>query len=156
MNKLSILDYPDDFLRKKCKILKGLAPSRKIRKMLEIMYESDGIGLAAPQVGWDARVFIMNITRDPSLELVFINPTIHQVSDELIVLPEGCLSFPGVSIEISRPKKVIVHAYDLNGHEFYFEDDGLGSRCAQHEIDHLDGYLIIDKDGTKQYHGGQS
>lgn len=150
MEKLSILEYPNDFLRKKCKPLKGLAPAKKIKQMFKKMYEEGGMGLAAPQIGWNARVFVMNITRDPEQEVVFVNPTIHYMSPEKVVLPEGCLSFPGVSIEILRSKRVIVEAYDLCGSKFYFEDDEWGSRCAQHEIDHLDGMLIIDQARTTQ------
>lgn len=153
MSKLNIVEHPNDILRKQCKSIKGLAPSKKIKQMLDLMYESNGMGLAAPQVGWNARVFVMNITRDRSQELVFINPTIVSASKEKIEMPEGCLSFPGMVGLVERPMWVKILAQDLSGQHFYFDDEEWGSRCAQHEIDHLNGILLIDR--TQKLYKGE-
>jgi peptide deformylase len=152
MRKFSILEHPNDFLRRKCKPVKGLVNTKRVRQMFKLMYENGGMGLAASQIGWNARVFVMNITRDREQELVFVNPTIVIASDETVKIAEGCLSFPGMVGDVERPVKVLIHAQDINGQYFHFEDDQWGARCAQHEIDHLDGVLLIDV-AEKLYEG---
>jgi peptide deformylase len=117
-----------------------------IRQMFELMYESKGIGLAANQVDLPLRLFIMNLAAKPGdgEELVFINPVISHPkgTDEA---EEGCLSLPGLYGQVVRPKTVRLQAYNLKGEEINAELNGLYSRCAQHECDHLNGVLFIDR-----------
>lgn len=156
MKKLQIVKHPDIALRKKCRPINKITQLRrdKIGQMFKLMYELNGIGLAAPQVGWNAQVFVMNVSlnQDPKNELVFINPIITAVGDELIEFEEGCLSFPGITGAVDRPIKATVQAKDLNGDLFVLSDAFLAARCMQHEIDHLSGVLFIDK-AKKLYKG---
>lgn len=147
MKKLRILGYQHKSLRAKCRPIKNITNARKkkIKQMLDLIYEEEGMGLAAPQVGWNAKVFVMNITRDPSQQLVFINPMVVQYGVEAEERLEGCLSIPGKMGLIKRPKFVKILAKNIDGNEFVFEDDDWGSRCAQHELDHLHGILLTDR-----------
>jgi peptide deformylase len=118
-----------------------------IHRMFEIMYEGMGIGLAANQVDLPYRLFVMNVEGDPSapeLEHVLINPEITQRKGTAEA-EEGCLSFPGIYAPVRRPEKVTVTAYTLDGREMAYELSGLPARAAQHEIDHLDGVVFIDR-----------
>jgi peptide deformylase len=108
--------------------------------MLETMYAEPGIGLAAPQVGVQRRFFVYDVGEGPR---AIVNPTITESNGEW-VYEEGCLSVPGLSWEIVRPKEIHVTGYDLDGHEVSLEADELLSRLIQHELDHLDGVLLID------------
>ncbi len=108
--------------------------------MVETMYAEPGIGLAAPQVGVQRRFFVYDIGEGPR---AIVNPTITE-SDGEWVYEEGCLSVPGLSWEIVRPKEIHVTGYDLDGDEVSLEADELLSRLIQHELDHLDGVLLID------------
>jgi peptide deformylase len=144
-----ILKYPHPTLRHKCKeITKVDRPLREmIEQMLEAMYEGDGIGLAATQVDLPYRVFVMNTEGDPQAveqEHVFINPVIT-ARKGACEREEGCLSFPGIYANVIRPEKIVLNAYTLQGAEVTYEMDGLPARAAQHEIDHLDGILFIDR-----------
>ena len=109
--------------------------------MLETMYEEPGLGLAAPQVGVQRRFFVYDLGDDPR---VLINPVIQE-SDGEWVHEEGCLSVPGLSWEIVRPKQVHITGYDLDGNEVSIEADELEARLYQHELDHLDGILLVDR-----------
>ena len=117
-----------------------------VRAMFDLMYESRGIGLAANQVALPFRFFILNLTADPEQkdqEQVFINPVIvkrHSTDEE----EEGCLSFPGLYANVTRPRKIRVKAYNLRAEEVDLEADDLLGRAVQHELDHLDGKLFID------------
>lgn len=114
-----------------------------VEDMFEVLHESgNGIGLAAPQVGVPKRLFIYDLG-DDSEPGVLINPVISG-SDGEWVYSEGCLSIPGQYFEIVRPKQIEVTALDLDGNEITFEADELWSRLIQHELDHLDGVLMID------------
>ena len=110
------------------------------------MYHSKGIGLAAVQVGILKRILVIDIsTKDEKKEpLSFINPVIKKVSNETSIYEEGCLSIPDTFIEIERPKVCEVQYIDIDGKEKFLKCDGLLSTCIQHEINHLDGKLIID------------
>lgn len=108
--------------------------------MLETMYEAPGLGLAAPQVGVQKRFFVYDVGDGPA---VLINPVITESDGEWEYL-EGCLSVPGMSFEIVRPKRVAVSGIDLDGNEVTFEADELLARLFQHELDHLDGVLLLD------------
>jgi peptide deformylase len=112
--------------------------------MFETMTESDGIGLAAPQVGVPSRLFVVD-TRRPGERKVFINPEIIETSQEQGMYEEGCLSIPGMYYDIVRPLAVTVQAQDLDGKAFITRADGLLARVIQHENDHLNGVLFIDR-----------
>lgn len=109
--------------------------------MLETMYAEPGIGLAAPQVGVSRRFFVYDIGEGPK---AIVNPVIEESRDEWLY-EEGCLSVPGLSWEIVRPKEIHVTGYDLDGNEVSLEADELLSRLFQHELDHLDGVLLLDR-----------
>lgn len=115
--------------------------------MLETMYEAEGCGLAAPQVGVKKRLVVIDCDwgegkRNP---YVLINPEIVEVSEETRTTGEGCLSFPGVTVEIERPRHVVVHATNLDGDLMRYDaEDSLMAVCLQHEIDHLDGVTLLD------------
>ena len=146
---MQIIKYPHPTLRHKSKPLRRVdAELRKIvSEMFELMYAHKGLGLAANQVDLPYRLFILNITGDPAVkeeELVFINPVITsrdgQGEDR-----EGCLSFPEIYAPVRRSEKVVVNAYDLSSREIHLEVKGLFARAVQHEADHLDGKLFIDR-----------
>jgi peptide deformylase len=117
-----------------------------VREMFDLMYESRGIGLAANQVDLPLRFFVANLEAEPGKgeELVFINPVISRPKGQE-EHEEGCLSFPELYGLVRRPARVHVNAYDLNGREISGEVDGLLGRVIQHETDHLDGVLFIDR-----------
>ena len=110
-------------------------------EMLATMYAEPGIGLAAPQVGVQRRFFVYDVGEDPQ---AIINPKIVESSGEW-VYEEGCLSVPGLFWEIVRPKEVHVVGYDLDGNEVSIEADEILARLFQHELDHLDGVLLVDR-----------
>lgn len=110
-------------------------------EMLETMYAEPGLGLAAPQVGIQRRFFVYDIGEGPQ---ALINPVIHESAGEW-VYEEGCLSVPGLYWEIMRPKLIHITGYDLNGDEVSIEADELLARLFQHELDHLDGVLLLDR-----------
>jgi peptide deformylase len=115
---------------------------RLTEEMLVTMREREGVGLAANQVGRLRRVLVAGIEED---EYVLINPVIEARSDETEILPEGCLSIPGIQVDVERPVAVTVSGQDADGEELRFEAEGLLARVFQHEIDHLDGVLILDR-----------
>ena len=114
---------------------------RLVDDMLETMYEAPGVGLAAPQVGVQKRLFVWDIGTGPE---AIVNPEIDE-SDGEWVFVEGCLSIPGLSWEVTRPKTVHIKGRDLDGNERDFEADELEARLFQHEMDHLDGTLVIER-----------
>ncbi len=147
--------YPDPVLGVRCHPL-GLPDDSAracIGRMFELMYEHQGIGLAAPQVGWNARVFIVNIDvedRDPASERVFIDPHFSYPSQTPEEGEEGCLSLPGIRLAVDRTPQVNVKATGVDGEQFELETDGILARCIQHENDHLDGILITARVSTLQ------
>ncbi|MEY4373190.1 MAG: peptide deformylase [Actinomycetota bacterium] len=114
---------------------------RLVREMFETMYEAPGIGLAAPQVGVQKQLFVYD---NDGTAGTIINPTVKESSGEW-VFDEGCLSIPGLYVEIVRPKNILVHGWDLDGNELEFEADELWARLIQHELDHLHGVLMFDR-----------
>ena len=143
---MNIVIYPDPVLRQKAKPLKEITMEvcRKVEEMMELMYQAHGVGLAAPQVGWPVRLFIIDVDGASHGEKVFINPTIIEEIGELNK-EEGCLSFPGIMSKIIRAQRIKAHAYNLKGQKLEIEVDGLAARAWQHELDHLNGELFIDK-----------
>jgi peptide deformylase len=116
--------------------------ARLAEDMVSTLYEAAGLGLAAPQVGVQKRLFVYDL-RDDEGPKVLVNPTISDSRGEW-VYEEGCLSVPGLSWEIVRPKEVHLTGYDLDGNEVSLEADELTARLFQHELDHLDGKLLLD------------
>lgn len=133
----------DEVLRKKCKPVKEITPNllMLLDDMADTMYEADGVGLAAPQVGILKRAVVIDIG-DGLVEL--INPVILEASGSQIE-DEGCLSLPGRSAKVERPDYVKVQAMDREGNEFIIEGEELMARALCHELDHLEGILYIDK-----------
>ncbi|APR77596.1 Peptide deformylase [Minicystis rosea] len=146
----SILHYPDPRLREKAAPVAQITPEihKLIDDMAETMYAAPGVGLAATQIGEPHRIFLIDIAGDdePSKLYVFINPEITKKEGEC-TSPEGCLSFPGISEDIKRATKVTVRALDRDGKPFELSAEGLLAVAVQHENDHLDGVLMIDRMG---------
>ncbi len=115
---------------------------RLTEDMLVTMHAREGVGLAANQVGRLRRVLVAAIEED---EYVIVNPVIEASSDETEVLAEGCLSIPGINVEVERPVAVTVSGQDASGGNLRLEAEGLLARVFQHEVDHLDGVLILDR-----------
>lgn len=135
---------PDEILRKKCKPVKELTDRLKdlIDDMFDTMYASDGVGLAAPQVGVLRRIVVIDVMDGNPLTL--INPVIVEKDGSQTGM-EGCLSLPGLQGEVTRPNHVICKALDRNMQKITVEGEGLLARCICHELDHLDGILYKDK-----------
>jgi peptide deformylase len=147
---MRIVKYPHPTLRHKSKPLRRVdAELRKIvAEMFELMYVHKGIGLSANQVDLPYRLFITNVQSDPAAkdqELVFINPDISRFGGGTAEADEGCLSFPGIYAPVRRAEKIRVSAYNLAGEEVHYEAADLLARAIQHEYDHLDGVLFIDR-----------
>ncbi|MCC7408922.1 MAG: peptide deformylase [Phycisphaeraceae bacterium] len=146
-DELHIIWYPHPVLRRKAKPV-GTVDARVravAATMLDLMHEAGGVGLAAPQVGLSWRLFVANPTGDPQDDRVFINPVLSDPSKEAIEHEEGCLSIPEVRANILRPKVITITATDLDGGRFTLTNDDLAARVWQHEYDHLDGVLILDR-----------
>ena len=145
---LPILHYPDPRLREAAKPVAEITPEilELVENMAETMYDAPGCGLAANQVGVALRIFVIDAASEdePSDLKVFINPEILELDGQQI-WEEGCLSFPGATEEIKRAEHVKVKALDRDGKEFVLEADGLLAVAIQHENDHLNGVLMIDK-----------
>ncbi len=166
MTKQQIIQYGDPILRKvTSRVIKFDKTLRKlVEDMFETMYASDGVGLAAPQIGVSKRVLVLDVDwgskrymnestkKEEAVynPIVLINPILIQKEGQ-IISKEGCLSFPNVVIDIIRHKKITVRYQDLLGKErkLVAEDDLL-CRCIQHEIDHLDGKLFVDKSADEK------
>ena len=132
----------DDILTKKCKEVKDMTPRMQtlVDDMFETMYETGGVGLAAPQVGVLRRIVVIDVDDHP---ITLVNPVITETSGEQTG-SEGCLSVPGKAGEVTRPMKVTVKAFDREMNEFTLEGEELLARAICHELDHLDGKLYID------------
>jgi peptide deformylase len=145
--KLKILKFPDPRLRTVAKKVEKFDKSlEKLTKdMLHTMYEDNGIGLAATQVNRHIRVIVMDLSEERNEPRVFINPEYKILNKEsLASFEEGCLSVPGFSEEIIRPDKIDLKWQDLSGELHQDTPDGLLTVCIQHEIDHLEGKLMVD------------
>ena len=146
---MRIITYPHPTLRHKSKPLRKVDAELKktIGHMLDLMYADKGIGLAANQVDLPYRLFVMNLTADEAAkdeEHVFLNPTILRRSGTQEA-EEGCLSLPEIYADVKRSAKIVFSAYNLSGQEIRYELTGLFARAVQHEYDHLDGVLFIDR-----------
>jgi peptide deformylase len=146
---LQLIKYPHPTLRHKSKPLCRVDAELRamIHEMFDVMYAHEGIGLAANQVDLPYRLLVINTqgkAEAKEQEYVLLNPVIQQQkgSEEK---EEGCLSFPGIFAPVKRSQKIVVNAYDLDGGEIRWELNGLLARAVQHECDHLDGRLFIDR-----------
>lgn len=142
--------YPTPVLRKQAEAIEAFdgALADKVQAMFERMYKSQGVGLAAPQVGLKERILVMNPSGDPENkdeELVLINPTITEFFGDKTVMEEGCLSFPGIYAEVERPDGCKVTAQTVTGEPLELTLEGFPSRVVQHEYDHLTGVLLVDR-----------
>lgn len=152
MAVLPVLPWPNPFLRKRAQPVEAFDAdlAQIVADMTETMAAEDGVGLAATQVGIDLRLLLI----DPYAfegddgrgkpPFVVANPEVVWESDEKLMGEEGCLSFPGVFIQVSRPEKVRIRAQDASGAFYELEGEGLGARAILHEIDHLDGVVMVD------------
>lgn len=146
MALLPILEFPDPRLRTVAKPVTEVDDSLRqlVDDMFETMYDAPGIGLAASQINVHKRVVVIDVSEDKSQPLVFINPEIEVLDQELSEYDEGCLSVPGFYETVVRPGHIRVKALDRNGNAFEMEPQGLLAVCIQHELDHLNGKLFVD------------
>ncbi len=154
LNTLSILLHPAESLRRQThrvdvvdERIRGIA-----YRMIELMRAHEGIGLAAPQVGLSLRLFVTRHAEDREQPggLVYINPTIEVLDGTVVEDLEGCLSLPDIDVLVRRPVSVRLRATGLDGEEIVEESDEHFARVWQHEVDHLDGVLIIDRMNTME------
>jgi peptide deformylase len=147
---LQIIHYPDPRLRKASEPVTHFDDSLKAltAKMLELMRAHKGVGLAAPQIGKNIRLFVINPTGEPNDDRVYVNPTLSEPSSAEEEGEEGCLSLPEILGKIMRTKTLRMDAYDLEGKPFFDTQTGYIARIWQHEFDHLNGTLIIDRMGA--------
>lgn len=150
----NVRELGEDCLRKVCKPVKDVNLRTKllIEDMFDTMYETNGVGLAAPQVGILKRIFVVDCGDEEGnyVPYVFINPEIIETEGEQTGY-EGCLSVPGKSGVVTRAEKVKVRAFNEKMEEFELEAEGLLARCIQHENDHLNGIVYVDKVEGKLY-----
>lgn len=160
---LHIVSYPAAVLRSKAQPVPAVTDEVRAvaRRMIELMFEADGVGLAAPQVGLGWRMFVCHVpesddpederslssipvsaTREP---MVCINPVLSEPERDLVSYEEGCLSLPDIRGEVRRPSAITLNALGLDGKPFSLRAYGLLARCWQHEYDHLEGVLILDR-----------
>ncbi|SCQ16068.1 peptide deformylase, putative [Plasmodium ovale] len=156
-NEIKIVMYPNHVLRKKSEDVVTFDDDLRnlVRNMFNIMYASKGIGLSAPQVNISKRIIVWNALyekRKEENERVFINPSIVESSLIKTKAIEGCLSFPNVEGKIERPSIVSISYYDLNGNKHLKILKGIHSRIFQHEFDHLNGVLFIDRMSQTEKH----
>ena len=146
MKKLEIREYPVAALKKRAKTVKKFGPELQSLsdRMFDIMYETGGVGLAAPQVGISERIVVIDSRQSPDEKMVLVNPSIVKREGEE-AMQEGCLSVPGAFTEVKRAARVDVLAQDLTGKKISFKAEGCLARIIQHEVDHLDGLLFIDR-----------
>ena len=143
---MELRTYPDKALRTRCKPVREITDDdlARMRQMLEFMYESEGVGLAGPQVGWPSQVVTLDVGWQKEGNRIFVNPRILS-SDGEVLEEEGCLSVPGVRAPVRRAEKIVVVAYTIHGDRIEREADGLLARAWQHEMDHLNGILFVDR-----------
>ncbi len=146
MALLEILEYPDPRLRTKAAPVADVDERVRaiVNDMFETMYAAPGIGLAATQVNVHERIITIDVSEDKSEPLVFINPEITVLEGEPETMQEGCLSVPGFYEDVTRIEHCLVKAIDRHGNPFEMECRGLLAVCIQHEVDHLEGKLMVD------------
>jgi peptide deformylase len=140
--------YGDPVLRKKAAAIERFDDALRefVERMIVDMHENDGVGLAAPQIGQPVRIAVVDETGGQREPYVLINPEITSASSEIAEDEEGCLSIPDIRLKVKRPISISVTAYNQNGEKVVIENaEGLLARALQHEIDHLDGILFVDR-----------
>ncbi len=146
---LNILKFPDEGLRVQTQPWdfenSPTDPEQLEKDLIETMFQNKGIGLAATQVGLPYRVFVMGSRANPETAQAFFNPAIVAHVDETEDLEEGCLSFPGVFVNIKRPKKILARWQNSKGEWQQSEFDGYNCKCFLHELDHLEGIVFQDR-----------
>jgi len=149
MAVLEIRQYPDPVLKSKCRPVEEITPEidALIEDMFETMYDAPGVGLAAPQVGVPLRLCVIDVGEEgvDTGRIVLINPELVELSGDEITAEEGCLSVKGHYANVTRYSHAKVRALDRDGNEIVVGSDGLLGRALQHELDHLDGVLFIDR-----------
>ncbi len=148
---LEIKEYGEPVLREKALPVEEVTPEilNLVKDMAETMYTDSGVGLAAPQVGVPKRIILVDVDVEEDGLIVLINPMIIKSEGE-VVAEEGCLSVPGIYSQVKRSSKVTVKALNENGDPIEITKEGLTARALQHEIDHLDGILFIDRIGRME------
>jgi len=148
MSKLQLVTYPAPVLRRQASVVKNVDGEliKTADDMFEVMYENSGIGLAGPQVGLSNQIFVIHVRQDELPSYVLINPRVTRREGE-VETEEGCLSLPDIFGDVKRSEYVQVRYVDRNGEEKTLEAEGLLARAIQHEIDHLNGVLFIDRLG---------
>lgn len=136
--------FGDPILKTRAALVKDFDGSleRLAEDMLATMREQEGVGLAANQVGRLKRILVAAVEDD---EYVLVNPVIEEASETTESVPEGCLSIPGIQVEVERPTEITISGQDASGEPIRIEAEGLLARVFQHEVDHLDGVLILDR-----------
>jgi len=144
--------YPDPILRKKAALVEEIDDGVHaiIQDMFDTMEDEFGVGLAAPQIGISRRIITVSINEKGFEHLALVNPVIVRASGETVVSEEGCLSIPRINADVERPRKVVVHGTTRNGRAVEIDASGLLARVLQHEIDHLNGVLFIDRLSEKE------
>jgi peptide deformylase len=152
---LKIVKFPNEILRQQVEDFDFenciLDPEKLEAELIETMFAYDGIGLAAPQVGITVRVFVMGHRDNPEMAQAFFNPIVIKTVDEVEDLEEGCLSFPGVYVNIKRPKKILARWQNSLGEWQESEFDGYNCKCFLHELDHLEGIVFQDRVSTLKW-----
>ncbi|HSI79563.1 MAG TPA: peptide deformylase [Solirubrobacterales bacterium] len=149
-----IRSFGDPVLKSRASEVTEFGPEleRESERMVELMQGAIGVGLAATQLGVMRRLLVFQSSLDATPRAI-ANPAIEWVSDELEVAEEGCLSLPGIGLDVERPVHARVRAADINGEPLLLEASGLEARVLQHEVDHLDGVLILDRADRAQRKG---
>ncbi len=144
---LKVVNYPDPVLRRVADAVPQIddAVRAVAARMVELMHERRGVGLAAPQVGLSWRLFVANPTQESDGDRVYVNPRLVDASSETSARDEGCLSLPEVTAEITRPVGITIEATGLDGKPIRETSDTFAARVWQHEFDHLEGVLLLDR-----------
>jgi peptide deformylase len=149
-----VIKFGDPVLKSRASPVREIGPELRaeVERMVAIMRDGMGVGLAATQIGILRRLLVFQASRDAE-PTALINPQIEWVSDDLVIAEEGCLSLPRVSMEVERPLHASIAGVDVDGDRVTIEASGLEARVLQHEIDHLDGLLILDRAPREQRKG---
>ncbi len=137
--------YPNEILNEPCETVNDPSNWHELREaMVEVLYDNDGIGLAAPQVGEPVQLFLLRLDPEKRLHEAYFNPEIHSVEEEE-TLTEGCLSFPNIEVDVERGMTVTFSALTPAGESVHRTLNGLQAQCVQHEVDHLRGETLLDR-----------
>lgn len=147
MPLLTIETLGAEVLRRRAEAVPDPGPEldRLVADMFETMYDARGIGLAAPQVGLSQRLIVVDVKEEGTEPMALLDPVVTEAGSATERVEEGCLSIPGVAATVERPAACVVEALDAKGKPVRIEAEGMLARCLQHEIDHLDGILFIDR-----------